>query len=89
MGVHTNVQEAEMAGAHSKRGNDEAAEESIGAHLMGDLIHPPPPPGPHWEKVDLLLVTQIPQTWSIEVNIARHLYNLKYLTNVHLCCSVL
>ena len=41
MGVHTNVQEAEMAGAHSKRGNDEAAEESIGAHLMGDLIHPP------------------------------------------------
>ena len=43
MGVHTNVQEAETAGAHSKRGNDEAAEESIGAHLMGDLIHPPPP----------------------------------------------
>ena len=42
MGVHTNVQEAEMAGAHSKRGNDEAAEESIGAHLMGDLIPPPP-----------------------------------------------
>ena len=42
MGVHTNVQEAETAGAHSKRGNDEAAEESIGAHLMGDLIHPPP-----------------------------------------------
>ena len=40
MGVHTNVQEAETAGAHSKRGNDEAAEESIGAHLMGDLIHP-------------------------------------------------
>ena len=48
-----------------------------------------PPPGPHWEKVDLLLVRQIPQTWSIEVNISRHLYNLKYLTNVHLCCSVL